>query len=126
MEDNNLEIPVIETAKIKVYVKIDNNKVVKEVGSSNFIQDLEGWIYIDEGHGDKYSQAQGNYLEKGLIDEKGRYNYKYDTALVELTEEEKNILFPPIEPQPTEVDILKKELISVQEALDFLIMNGGI
>ena len=28
------------------------------------------------------------------MDEKGRFNYKYDTELVELTEVEKEILFP--------------------------------
>lgn len=110
MEENKVEIPVIETPKIKVYIKINENKVVKEVGSSNFIQDLKDWIEIDEGYGDKYSQAQNNYLEKGLIDSKGRYNYKYDAKLVELTEEEKNILFPPIELQPSEVELLKTKL----------------
>ena len=29
-------------------------------------------------------------------------------------------------PNLTEVEILKQELVTVQEALDFLIMNGGI
>lgn len=124
--DNNLEIPIIETPKIKVYIKLDSNKVVKEVGSSNFIQDLKDWIYIDEGYGDKYGQAQGNYLVKGLVDEKGRYNYKFDTALVELTEEEKNILFPIAPPQPSETEKLREELNLVQQALDFIVINGGI
>lgn len=31
-----------------------------------------------------------------------------------------------IEPQITETEQLKQELITVQEALDFLIMNGGV
>lgn len=124
--DNNLEIPIIETPKIKVYIKLDSNKVVKEVGSSNFIQDLKDWIYIDEGYGDKYGQAQGSYLVKGLVDEKGRYNYKFDTALVELTEEEKNILFPIAPPQPSETEKLREELNLVQQALDFIVINGGI
>lgn len=110
MDENKVEIPVIEIPKIKVYVKLDTNKIVKEVGSSNFIQDLEGWIEIDEGYGDKYSQAQNNYFEKGLVDEKVRYNYKWDNSLIELTEEEKNILFPPVEPQPSEVEVLKTKL----------------
>lgn len=117
MEENNLEIPIIETPKIKVYVKIDTNKIIKEVGSSNFIQDLEGWIEIDEGYGDKYSQAQNNYLEKGLVDERVRYNYKWDNSLIELTEEEKNILFPTPEPLPTEIDILKEKNATLEKAL---------
>lgn len=115
--DNNIEVVVIEIKPVKVYVKIDSNKIVKEVGSSNFIQNLEGWIYIDEGYSDKYCQAQGNYLEKGLMDSKYRYNYKYDTKLIELTEEEKNILFPPIEPKPTEIDILTEKNSTLEKAL---------
>lgn len=126
MEENKIEISFIVTPKIKVYAKIDSNKVVTEIGSANFIQDLTNWIYLDEGYGDRYGQAQNNYLEKGLMDEKGRYNYKYDTGIVELTEEEKENLFPPIPPQPTEVELLKQELTTVQEALDFIIMNGGV
>lgn len=108
--NNNLEIAVIEISKIKVYIKLDSNKVVKEINSSIFIRNPTDFIEIDEGYGDKFSHAQSQYLEKGLIDEKGRYNYKYDTALVELTEEEKNILFPPIELQPSEVELLKTKL----------------
>lgn len=112
MQEKTQEAIVIEnqTPSTKVYVRMDTNKIIKEVGSSNFIQDLEGWIEIDEGYGDKYGQAQGNYLEKGLIDEEGRYNYKYNNALVELSEEEKNMIFPSVPPQPTEVEVLKTKL----------------
>ena len=110
MEENYIEIPVIETPKIKVYAKIDSNKVVKEINSSIFIRNPTDFIEIDEGYGDKYSHAQSQYLGIGLIDSKGRYNYKWDNKLIELTEEEKNILFPPVEPQPSEVELLKTKL----------------
>lgn len=133
MDENKAEIPVTETPKIKVYVKLDTNKIVKEVGSSNFIQDLEGWIEIDEGYGDKYFQAQNNYFEKGLVDEKVRYNYKWDTKLVELTEEEKDILFPPVELQPTEYEVLRSEIDfgrmvreTQQSEIDYLKLMGGM
>lgn len=124
MEENKTEISVIEVPPIKVYVKLDENKVIKEIGSSNFIQDLKGFIKLDEGYGDKYSQAQGNYLEKGLIDEKGRYNYKYDKSLIELTEEEKNILFPVVPPVPT----LEERTKATEDTLLMLIdmQTGGI
>lgn len=112
--------------KIKVYIQTDTNKTVIAINSSIFLQDTTDWMEIDEGNGDKYAHAQSQYLEKGLMDEKGRFNYKYDTSLVELTEAEKEILFPPILPVPTETEQLKQELTTVQEALDFLIMNGGI
>ncbi len=91
----------MDISKIKVYIQTDTNKTVTAINSSIFLQDITGWTEIDEGNGDKYSHAQSQYLEKGLMDEKGRFNYKYDTELVELTEAEKEILFPPLPPQPT-------------------------
>lgn len=101
MEDSNIDNPIIIMPKIKVYIRTNTNKIVTSINSSNFFQDFTDWIEIDEGNGDKYAHAQGNYLEKRLMDEKGRFNYKYDTALVELTEAEKEVLFPLIPPQPT-------------------------
>lgn len=98
-------------AKFKVYIKLDENKIIKRIESnisSSYIN-FTDWLEIDEGYGDKFSHAQSQYLERGLTDEKGRYNYKYDNALVELTEEEKNILFPPVEPKPSELEILRQE-----------------
>ena len=81
--------------KIKVYIKLDSNKCVTDINSSVFVKNIDGHIEIDEGYGDKYTHAQGNYLEKPLIDFKGRYNYKYvDNNIIELTEEEKESLFP--------------------------------
>lgn len=117
MEDNNLEIPVIEISKIKVYIKVDNNKVIRAINSSIFIKDLTEWIKIDEGYGDRYSHAQSKYFEKGLIDSKGRYNYKYDKKIIDINEEEKNMLFPIIEKKSTELDILKEKNEILERAL---------
>ena len=61
---------------IKVYVKVNENNEIIDVGSSIFIKDLNGWIKIDEGFGDKYAHAQSQYFEKPLINEDGSYNYK--------------------------------------------------
>lgn len=63
--------------KTKVYIKVDENNNVVDVGSSIFIKDTDGWICIDEGYGDKYDHAQSSYLNKPLINEKGQYNYKF-------------------------------------------------
>ena len=109
----------MESQKIKVYVKLDESKVVKQINSSIFLQDITDYIEIDEGYGDKYAHAQSQYLEKGLIDNKGRFNYKFDGMLVELTEEEKEILFPILPPQPTEIEILQAKLNSAAQQLDF-------
>jgi hypothetical protein len=60
--------------KYIVYVKVDDNVVV-DINSSAFVNG-EGWTEIDRGDGDKYHHAQGHYLEHGLADEDGIYNYK--------------------------------------------------
>ena len=68
----------MEEEKIKVYVKINDNNEIIEVGSSVFIKDLTGWIYIDEGLSDRYAHAQSQYFEKPLTNDDGTYNYKYE------------------------------------------------
>lgn len=81
----------------QVYIRLDGHKTIIEINSSIFIDDLNGWIMIDEGYGDKYCHAQGNYLSKGLRDVNGIYNYKYHNGhIVELTKEEKENLYPII------------------------------
>ena len=73
-----------------VYVKTNGDGVITEVDSSAFIFDTAGWVYIDEGIGDKYHHAQGNYLSVGLTDENGIFNYKLVDGKPELrTAEEK-------------------------------------
>lgn len=67
---------------IKVYIKINSNNEIVEVNSEIFINDLTGWVNIDEGFGDKYTHAQSQYLDKPLTDEQGKYNYKYENKKV--------------------------------------------
>lgn len=110
----------------KVYVKTDSNSVITEINSDVFLDSVEEFTMIDEGNGDKYVHAQGNYLEHGLIDECGRYNYKlYDGLVVELQEAEKDVLFP----KDTTKKPTTEERISVMEdAVQELIlmqMGGG-
>jgi hypothetical protein len=63
--------------KSKVYIKVNRNFEVVAINSENFITDKYGWIAIDEGLGDKYFHSQSHYLAKPLINENGKYNYKY-------------------------------------------------
>lgn len=73
----------------KVYIKTDENGIVAAINSSAFLSDTTDWIEIDEGTGDKYHHAQGNYLPLGLTTDDGVYRYKYtDGELQERTEEE--------------------------------------
>lgn len=95
----------MQTDDYKVYIKTSNGLVI-EINSSVFINDLTDWIYIDEGLGDKYHHAQGNYLDKPLYDMQGCHNYKYvGGKVVETTVEEKQVelaSFPKSEPTTEE------------------------
>ena len=63
--------------KIGVYIRIDVEDNVIDVNSDVFIDDLSGWIKIDEGFGDKYAHAQSQYFDEPLMNELGVYTYKY-------------------------------------------------
>lgn len=78
---DNLTDEVLEEP-IKVYIKVNANNEIVNVGSSVFIKDLTGWIEIDEGFGDKYSHAQSQYFDKSLMNEDGTYNYTYENGKV--------------------------------------------
>lgn len=98
--------------QIKVYIKTNEQNIITAINSSIFLNSIEGYIQVDEGSGDKYAHAQGNYLEKSLVDESGRFNYKFeDGEILELTEEEKETLFPPTAPQITEQERLNSQLL---------------
>lgn len=104
----------MESSKFKVYIKIDQNKCITDIISNLTLKDPTGYIEIDEGFGDKYCLAQGNYFpqEKSLIDGQGRYNYKLiDKKVIELTDDEKEELYPPITPQPSEQQVLNAKLL---------------
>jgi hypothetical protein len=76
--------------KYIVYMCPDEDGRVVAVNSSEFLTDLTGWVAVDEGVGDRYHHAQGNYLDKPVYDEHGRLNYKLENGkAVERTEEEK-------------------------------------
>ncbi|MHC1722733.1 MAG: hypothetical protein AB9836_05960 [Aminipila sp.] len=96
----------------KVYIKIDSKNKVIAVNSSEFIPDITGWIKIDEGQGDKYHHAQGNYLNKPLINLDRTHNYIYENnAVRETTEAEKATelaSFPA--PQPTPEEKLRADI----------------
>ena len=66
-----------EQKMVKVYITIDEESNITDIGSSIFIENTEDWIIIDEGSGDRYVHAQGNYLPGPIRDEDGKYRYKY-------------------------------------------------
>lgn len=106
--------------KIKVYVKLDDNRVIIAIQSSIFLDNTENWLEIDEGYGDKYALAQTHYLPKGLIDENGIFNYKYENELVELTDEEKEQLFPPVDNTKQEQEATLQTMMFASARASFL------
>jgi hypothetical protein len=60
----------------KVYVKTDNRGRVISVNSDAFMTDTDGWTQIGEGETDRHHHAQGNYLPKSIMTERGVYRYK--------------------------------------------------
>lgn len=90
-----------------VYVKTDSKSVITEINSDVFLSSVKDYILIDEGVGDRFAHAQGNYLEHGLMDEQGRYNYKlHGGNVVALTEAEKEEMFPTHKPTLSDIELL--------------------
>lgn len=76
---------IIEEKPIKVYVKVNKNNEIIEVGSSIFIKDLSGWVEIDKGFGDKFAHAQSQYFDKPLMNDDRSFNYKLlDEKIIEV------------------------------------------
>lgn len=72
-----------------VYVKVNSKSQIVAVNSSAFLTNADGWIEIDEGTGDRYRHAQGNYLPGALYTKDGIPRYKLvDGQPVERTKEE--------------------------------------
>lgn len=80
-ENNSSQLEINENESsqekpISVYVKVNEQGFVADVGSEIFISNFDGWVKIDEGFGDKYAHAQSQYFDSPLIDENGNYLIK--------------------------------------------------
>lgn len=75
-----MDIPIMEP--YKVLIRVDDKNRIVEINSSAFVGDTPVWTEIDQGYGDKYHHAQGNYLPAPLWDDRGipRYAYVPDAA----------------------------------------------
>ena len=88
----------------RVYIQTDTQGRIVAVNSSAFLvtPPPEGWTPIDEGTGDRYHHAQGNYFAGPLMDERGICRYKFmDGATVERTQAEMDADYAPSAPVPT-------------------------
>lgn len=62
---------------VGVYAKINSDGYIIDLRSDMFTKDLEGFIKIDEGDGDRFVYAESSYFEEELMDENGNYRYKF-------------------------------------------------
>lgn len=96
----------------KVYVSLQDGYITS-INSDIFLseEEMSTMAEIDKGQGDKYAHAQSQYLEKGLVDELGRYNYKYvEGKLIEVAEADKPTIEEP-KAVPTEQEKINAQLM---------------
>lgn len=96
----------------KVYVSLSNGYITS-INSEIFLsqEEIQAMTEIDKGQGDKYAHAQSQYLEKGLVDELGRFNYKFvEGKVVEVAEADKLKVVEP-KAEPTEQEKINAQLM---------------
>lgn len=103
-----------------VYIKTDTENRITAINSSAFLPDTSGWMKIDEGFGDAYHHAQGNYLPGPLMDERGIYRYKLvDGQVQERTQEEMDADYTPPKDNHSAGDSdLAKQVATLQQRVN--------
>lgn len=103
------------TEPYRVFVLTDERDRIIDINSNAFLAETAGWTQIDEGVGDRYHHAQGNYLPKPKYDERGIPRYKLqDGKAVERTQEEMDADYIPPEPQVTAETLLNALMEGIQ------------
>lgn len=96
----------------KVYVSLQDGYITS-INSEIFLsqEEIQTMTEIDKGQGDKYAHAQSQYLDKELVDEHGRYNYKFvEGKVVEVAEADKPTIEEP-KAVPTEQEKINAQLM---------------
>lgn len=108
---------------VRVYINKDSENNITSINSEIFLseEEISTMTEIDKGKGDKYAHAQGLYLEKGLVDKYGRYNYKYvEGKVVEVAEKDKPKVVDP-EQQATAQDKIEAQIMYTALMTDTLL-----
>lgn len=100
----------MEGVKSKVYIRTDENDCILRCEGGytlRNIQNIEEWILIDEGTGDRYNLCQSHYFAGGLYTEDGIPKYRWDgTKAIERTAEEMEADRTSLpEPEPAEDEL---------------------
>lgn len=106
----------------KVYVSLQDGYITS-INSEIFLsqEEIDTMTEIDKGQGDKYAHAQSQYLEKRLVDEQGRYNYKFvEGKVIEVAEADKPTIKEP-EQQTTAQDKIEAQVMYTALMTDTLL-----
>lgn len=69
----------MEEMRSKVYIKVDEQgRILRCEGGYSIgnIDNIDKWIFVDEGTGDRYNMCQSQYFDGGLYTEDGICRYK--------------------------------------------------
>lgn len=114
-----------------VYVKTNSNGYITAVNSSAFLTDTAEWTKIDNGYGDKYHHAQGNYFAEPIMTMGGAYRYKLvngepvECTAQEIEEQETANMSTPSDTLENRVSNLETDTADLAEALD-MILSGVV
>lgn len=126
--DEIIETPeeiIPEPAPYRVYVQTDERGRITAVNSSAFVSPDWG-MEIDQGYGDQYHHAQGNYFPGTIYTEDGIPRYKLvDGQAVERTEEEMEADRAALpEPEPTENEKLRRRVAELENQILTMRLGG--
>lgn len=106
----------------KVYVSLLDGYITT-INSEIFLsqEEIDTMTEIDKGQGDRYAHAQSQYLDKELVDEHGRYNYKFvEGKVIEVAEADKPTIKEP-EQQATAQDKIEAQVMYTALMTDTLL-----
>lgn len=128
----------MELNQSKVYIRVDENSRILccEGGyTMGNIENIDEWICIDEGTGDRYNLCQSHYFDK-LYTEDGIPRYKWDgeKAILRSDAEIEADRAKLPKPEPTQLDRIEAAVTArneeiAQAAIDnytLELMEGGI
>lgn len=105
-----------------VYVKTNSNDYITAINSSAFLSDVNGWVEIDSGYGDKYHHAQNNYFSQPIMANNGVWRYKLVNGTpIECTEAEiaeQEALLPKPESQDSNLSVYDELEAAYQEGVN--------
>lgn len=116
----------MEAIKSNVYIKTDENGFITRCEGGYTMQNIDNldeWLLIDEGSGDKYNLCQSHYFDGGLYTEDGICRYRWSgTEAVLRSEEEISVernASPA--PAPTQIDIIEAQVTYTAMMTDTLL-----